>query len=66
MEPLTRLEEDGDKQECKGAGAESWKSNDDGTVWKFHLRVESLAEEDYWALPLNMLTVAAWMSSTLR
>lgn len=38
MEPLTRLEEDGDKQERKGAGAESWESNDDGTVWTFHLR----------------------------
>jgi len=38
MEPLTRMEEDGDKQERKGAGAESWESNDDGTVWTFHLR----------------------------
>ena len=38
MEPLTRLEENGDKQERKGAGAESWESNDDGTVWTFHLR----------------------------
>ena len=53
MEPLTRLEEDGDKQERKGAGAESWESNDDGTVWTFHLRDnkwsdgEPVKAEDY-------------------
>lgn len=38
MEPLTRLEEEGDKQVRKGAGAETWESNEDGTVWTFHLR----------------------------
>lgn len=38
MEPLTRLEEDGDEQVRKPAGAESWESNEDGTVWTFHLR----------------------------
>ena len=39
MEPSdTMYGRDGDKQERKGAGAESWESNDDGTVWTFHLR----------------------------
>lgn len=38
MEPLTRLEEEGDKQVRKGAGAETWEPNEDGTVWTFHLR----------------------------
>ena len=38
MEPLTRLEEHDGKQERVGAGAEKWESNEDGTVWTFHLR----------------------------
>lgn len=37
-EPLTRLEEHDGKQERVAAGAEKWESNDDGTVWTFHLR----------------------------
>lgn len=37
-EPLTRLEEKDGKQERVAAGAESWESNEDGTVWTFHLR----------------------------
>lgn len=38
MEPLTRLEEENGEQVRKPAGAESWESNEDGTVWTFHLR----------------------------
>ena len=43
MEPLTRLgekiEENGDHVNFREpAGAESWESNEDGTVWTFHLR----------------------------
>lgn len=39
MEPLTRMDEDADGKNTRiGAGAESWESNDDGTVWTFHLR----------------------------
>lgn len=38
LEPLTRLVEKDGKQEREGAGAESWESNDDGTVWTFKLR----------------------------
>lgn len=38
MEPLTRLEDKDGKAERVGAGAETWESNDDGTVWTFHLR----------------------------
>lgn len=37
-EPLTRLEEHDGKQTREAAGAESWESNEDGTVWTFHLR----------------------------
>lgn len=38
LEPLTRLVEKDGKQEREGAGAESWESNEDGTVWTFKLR----------------------------
>ena len=38
MEPLTRLAEKDGKNVREGAGAESWESNEDGTVWTFHLR----------------------------
>ncbi|MDO5337966.1 MAG: peptide ABC transporter substrate-binding protein [Eubacteriales bacterium] len=38
MEPLTRLEEEDGKQVRKPAGAESWESNEDGTVWTFKIR----------------------------
>lgn len=38
MEPLTRLAEKDGKNIREGAGAESWESNEDGTVWTFHLR----------------------------
>lgn len=39
MEPLTRMDEDADGKNTRiGAGAESWESNEDGTVWTFHLR----------------------------
>lgn len=39
LEPLTRLEEDEDQKNIlRGAGAESWESNDDGTVWTFKIR----------------------------
>lgn len=43
MEPLTRLgekiEENGEHVNFREpAGAESWESNEDGTVWTFHLR----------------------------
>lgn len=38
MEPLTRLVEEDGKQVREGAGAESWDSNEDGTVWTFKLR----------------------------
>ena len=39
MEMLTRIrqKEDG-SNEVTAAGAKSWESNDDGTVWTFHLR----------------------------
>ncbi len=38
LEPLTRLVEKDGEQEREGAGAESWESNEDGTVWTFKLR----------------------------
>ena len=38
MEPLTRLAEKDGENVREGAGAESWESNEDGTVWTFHLR----------------------------
>ncbi len=38
MDSLTRLESDGNGgYEYKPAGAKSWESNEDGTVWTFHL-----------------------------
>lgn len=38
MEGLVRLEQKGDEYFMAPAGAESWESNTDGTVWTFHLR----------------------------
>lgn len=39
LEPLTRVEENKDKKtKVAPAAAKSWESNDDGTVWTFHLR----------------------------
>ena len=39
MEPLTRLEDDKDGNGVLvAAGAEKWESNENGTVWTFHLR----------------------------
>jgi len=39
LEPLTRLEEDEDLNNFVApAGAESWESNEDGTVWTFKIR----------------------------
>lgn len=39
LEPLLRLEENDDQTTyIEAAGAESWDSNEDGTVWTFHLR----------------------------
>ena len=38
MEPLTRLAEKDGTNIREGAGAESWESNEEGTVWTFHLR----------------------------
>jgi len=39
LEPLTRLEEDENGSNFVApAGAERWESNEDGTVWTFHLR----------------------------
>lgn len=39
MEPLTRLEEDEDLNNfIAPAGAESWESNEDGSVWTFKIR----------------------------
>ena len=39
LEPLTRLEEDEDQNTSLApAGAETWDSNEDGTVWTFNLR----------------------------
>lgn len=38
MEPLTRLAEKDGEQVREAAGAESWESNDDGTVWTFKIR----------------------------
>lgn len=37
MEPLTRLDEEDGENVRVPAGAESWESNEDGTVWTFHL-----------------------------
>lgn len=38
MEPLTRLVEKDGEQVREAAGAESWESNEDGTVWTFKIR----------------------------
>ncbi|MDO4556384.1 MAG: peptide ABC transporter substrate-binding protein [Lachnospiraceae bacterium] len=38
MEPLTRMSEEDGENVRVGAGAETWESNEDGTVWTFHLR----------------------------
>ena len=38
MEPLTRTDEQDGVDVRVPAGAESWESNEDGTVWTFHLR----------------------------
>jgi len=38
MEPLTRLVEKDGEQIREAAGAESWESNEDGTVWTFKIR----------------------------
>lgn len=38
IEPLTRLAEKDGTNIREGAGAKSWESNEDGTVWTFHLR----------------------------
>lgn len=39
LEPLTRLEEDENQNNfIAAAGAESWESNDDGSVWTFKIR----------------------------
>lgn len=37
MEPLTRVDQQGDKDVRVPAGAASWSSNDDATVWTFKL-----------------------------
>lgn len=53
MEPLTRLDEKKDKNVRIGAAAESWKSNEEGSVWTFKLRDNKWADgkevtaEDY-------------------
>ena len=53
MEPLTRLDEKDGENVRVGAGAESWESNEDGTVWTFKLRDnqwsdgEAVTAEDY-------------------
>ena len=53
MEPLTRLDEKDGENVRVGAGAESWESNEDGTVWTFKLRDnqwsdgEPVTAEDY-------------------
>ncbi len=39
QEPLIRVEQDEEGNNVPtGAGAESWESNEDGSVWTFHLR----------------------------
>lgn len=38
IEPLTRLSEKDNTNIREGAGAKSWESNEDGTVWTFYLR----------------------------
>ncbi|MDO4265991.1 MAG: ABC transporter substrate-binding protein [Eubacteriales bacterium] len=38
MEPLTRMDEQDGQNVRIPAGAESWESNEDGSVWTFHLR----------------------------
>lgn len=38
MEGLTRVEQENGKDVIKAAGAESWETSEDGTVWTFHLR----------------------------
>lgn len=39
MEPLIRIEQDENGENVPtGAGAETWESNEDGSVWTFHLR----------------------------
>lgn len=53
MEPLTRMDEEDGKDVRVPAGAESWESNEDGTVWTFKLADnkwsdgESVTAEDY-------------------
>ena len=53
MEPLTRVEDQDGKDVRVPAGAESWESNEDGSVWTFHLRDNKWADgqdvtaEDY-------------------
>ena len=42
MEPLTRVEDQDGKDVRVPAGAESWESNEDGSVWTFHLREDAL------------------------
>lgn len=44
MEPLTRLAEKDGQNVREGAGAESWESNEDGTVWTFHLRANKWSD----------------------
>lgn len=53
MEPLTRMDEANGVNERVGAGAESWTSNEDGTVWTFKIRAnkwsdgQAVTAEDY-------------------
>ena len=44
MEPLTRLTEKDGQNVREGAAAESWESNEDGTVWTFHLRANKWSD----------------------
>lgn len=44
MEPLTRMDEQKGKNVRIGAAAESWESNEDGTVWTFKLRDNKWAD----------------------
>lgn len=37
VEPLTRMDQEGDKDVRVPAGAASWESNEDATVWTFKL-----------------------------
>ena len=78
LEPLTRLEEDDEQNTfIAPAGAESWDTNEDGTIWTFNLRDntwsdgEPVTAHDYEygikrSLDANTASPFAWIITSIK